>query len=195
MVNGTTLAAPVDANGLDINVVSTTGASKDRICKIEDEYSVVVKVLGNIVSLRTRGDQGTVSRAHSIMAPVAFGDAIDFETLPPARHHGQIEQSDGYYTYGTSGAIAIPERDSTIVLAGTAVLAMTIPDPTRLQEGRKLTIAQSAAAAHTVTCATGFGSGGGTLDIATFAAIGDNMVIQAINGKWAVLSLKGVTLA
>jgi hypothetical protein len=195
-VNGTTLAAAVTAHGLDINVTSATGASAGRICKIEDEYSVVVKVSGTIVSLRSRGDQGTSARAHNILAPVAFGDATDFESIPPARHRGQTQELNGFITYGAAGAIAVPEKDSTIVLAGAAAIAMTIADPTRMQEGRRLRIVTSTAMAHTVTNTTGFGAGGSSLDVATFgAAVGNNFEIEAINGKWHVISVIGVTLA
>lgn len=194
--NGTTLAAPMDASQLDIAVTSATGASAGRICKIEDEYSVVVKVIGTIVSLRSRGDNGTSARAHNILSPVVFGDPSDMVNIPPARHRGQIEQLDGIVTYGASGAIAIPDKDTTVILAGSAALAMTLADPTRAQDGVKLRIEASGAAAHTVTSATGFNAGGAAVDVATFAAaIGNNLVLEAVAGKWVIVSSVGITVA
>lgn len=195
-MNGTTLAAPIDANQLDIPVTSVTGASAGRICKIEDEYSVVVKVVGTIVSLRSRGDNGTSARAHNILAPVVFGDPGDQVTIPPARHRGQMEPLDGIVTYGASGAIAVPDKDTTVILAGSAALAMTLADPTRAQDGVKLRIEASGAAAHTVTSATGFNAGGAAVDVATFAAaIGNNLVLEAVAGKWVIISSVGITVA
>jgi hypothetical protein len=195
-VNGTKLAAAIDASTLDISVASATGASAGRICKIEDEYSVVVKVSGTIISLRSRGDHGTVSRPHNIGAPVAFADATDFETIPGARHRGQYEQKDDVIFYGAAGAIAIPDKDATIVLDGATVLAMTLADPSRLQEGRKLSIVANGAAAHTITAAAGFNAGGASVDVGTFAAaVGNGLDIVAVNGKWVVVGNRGVTLA
>lgn len=195
-LNGTQLSATIDGSQLDIPVASATGASAGRFVKIEDEYAVVVKVTGLIVSLRSRGDNGTTARAHNILAPVVFGDAADFQTIPPARHRGQIEPLDGFVTYGASGAIAVPDKDTTVILSGAAALAMTLGDPTRLQDGIKLRIEASGAAAHTVTNTTGFNAGGTSFDVATWAAaVGNNLVLEAVSGKWMVTSSVGVTLA
>ena len=195
-LNGTTLAAGVDANSLDISVTSATGASAGRICKIEDEYAVVLKVVNTIVSLRSRGDNGTIARPHNILAPVVFGDAADMVNIPPARHRGQIEQTDGIVTYGAAGAITIPDKDTTIVIAGGAALAMTIADPTRAQDGLKLRIVCGTAFAHTVTNSAGFNAGGAAVDVATFAAaVGNNIELEAVSGKWLVTRNIGATLA
>lgn len=195
-VTGTTLTAAVNRDDLDISVASATGASAGKICKMETEYSVVLKVVGNIVSLRTRGDHGTIATPHNILTPVAFGDPSDFPAMPAARHRGQIEQIDGIVHYGASGPIAVPEKDTTVVLSGASVLAMTLPDPTRLQDGLKLHIMSNGAAAHTVTSATGLNAGGASVDVATFAAaVGNNLSLEASGGKWLVRSSVGVTLA
>jgi len=59
-----------------------------------------------------------------------------------------------------------------------------------------LIITAATAAAHVVTYATGFGAGGGSLDVATFGgAIGDNMVLIAVLGTWYIVSLRNVTIA
>jgi hypothetical protein len=196
-VNATTLAAPVDFSSIDLSVASATGAAKDRIVKIEDEYAVVTKVVGTIVTVRSRGDHGTSARAHNILAPVVFGDATDFPAnVPPARHRAQMQEIDGIVYYGASGAIDVPTKDTTVVLAGAAVLAMTLADPSRFMDGVKLRIIAAGAAAHTVTSATGFNAGGAAVDVATFAAaVGNNLVLEAVSGKWVVRSSLGITLA
>jgi hypothetical protein len=195
-VNATSLSAPIDRNQLDIPVASTAGASAGRMCKIENEYSVVVRVVGSIVSLRSRGDQGTSAQPHDILAPVVFADATDFPTIPPARNRGQQEEVDYYTTYGASGVIAIPDKDAHITLAGGAVQNMTLADPSRLQDGTTLTIVSAGAFAHTVTAPAGFNAGGAAFDVGTFAgAVGNNLVVRAVQGKWVVLSSVGVTLA
>lgn len=195
-LNATTLAAPMTKDDVDIAVTAITGASAGRICKIEDEYSVVVRVVGTTVSLRSRGDLGGSAKAHNILAPVVFGDPSDFPSVAPARHRAQEGQLDGYVTYGASGAIAVPSKDTTVVLAGSAALAMTLADPSRLQDGLKMTIVSSGAAAHTITSATGFNAGGAAVDVATFAAaVGNNLVLEASSGKWLVKSSLGITLA
>jgi hypothetical protein len=196
MINATTLAAPVDRNALDISVASVTGASAGRIVKIENEYAVVVKVVGSIVSLRSRGDNGTTAKDHNILAPVVFGDATDFQSIPEARHRGQAEEIDNVIYYGASGAIAIPDKNSTIILAGASPLAMTLADPSRLQDGLELDIQSAGAAAHTVTAPLGFNSGGAAVDVATAgAAVANNLKIRAVSGKWLIVSNVGFTLA
>lgn len=196
--NSTTLAAAIDANTLDIPLTSATGASAGRICKIENEYSVVTKVVGTIATVRSRGDNGTRAVAHNILAPVVFGDATDFgqTDIPPARHRGQIEQIDDLVSYGAAGAIALPSKDTTVVLTGGAAQAMTLADPLRNMDGIKLKIVTSGAFAHTVTSASGFNAGGASVDVATYAAaVGNNLVLEAFGGKWIVVSSLGITLA
>lgn len=197
-LTGTTLAAAITANDLDVSVAAVpSGVAQGHRVRIGDEWAVVDKVQGTIVSLRTRGDNGTVARAHNILTPIHFGStAADFASIPPARHRGGIENIDGFVTYGAAGAIALPEKDTTAVLAGSSALAMTLPDPTRMMDGIKLKITSSGAAAHTVTSATGFNAGGASVDVGTFAAaVGNGLVLEAISGKWVVQSNTGVTLA
>lgn len=199
-VNGTTLTADIGRDDLDIPVASVTGASAGRICKIENEYSVVVRVVGSIVSLRTRGDHGTQSVPHKTLTPVAFGDPADFPAVPPARHRGQMEQVEDVIHIGASGAIPLPAKDTKVILTGAAALAMTLPDPTRLMDGITLRIHSSGSAAHTITSASGFNAGGATVDVATFstvapAGVGNNLVLVASAGRWLIQSSTGVTVA
>lgn len=100
------------------------------------------------------------------------------------------------------GAIAVPQaqygpQNTVFVTKGTAA-ALTIAAPVAGDDdGKELTIISTTAAAHTVTnTSPGFNNGSTSKDVATFgAAIGNNMVIQAYNGIWYVISQVGVTLA
>lgn len=196
VVNGTTLASDLDYNGLDLFVVANAGAAKDRICKIEDEFSVVTKVSGQMVSVRTRGDFGSAVRTHKLGAPVVFMDREDFPAPAPARSRAQEGPKVGLVSYGASGPIAIPEKDTNIDLVGAVALAMTLADPPRTVDGLRLKIQATGAAAHTVTSAGGFNAGAGASDVGTFAAaIGNGLTIEARQGKWLVVGNIGVTLA
>jgi hypothetical protein len=97
-------------------------------------------------------------------------------------------------TYSANGAIAIAPGVAKLT-KGTAG-AFTLAAPAAGDEGTVMIITSQTAAAHTVTLTEGFNNGGSGADVATFGgAIGDNMVIVAVNAHWNVVSLRNVTLA
>lgn len=111
---------------------------------------------------------------------------------------GGVGGASGVVEYAASGAIAIPTRNTTIVLTKAGVGAMTLAAPTALtHDGVTLTIISSTAQAHTLTNASpGFNGGGAASDVGTFGgAIGDNIVLVAHNAVWLVVSKTNVTLA
>ena len=75
---------------------------------------------------------------------------------------------------------------------------MTLAAPTVAQEGLILTVVSQTANAHTIT-ATGLlddGVTGGSKTTATFAAFaGAAVTLMASNLKWAVISVKAVTIS
>jgi ornithine cyclodeaminase/alanine dehydrogenase-like protein (mu-crystallin family) len=95
--------------------------------------------------------------------------------------------------YTTAGAIAIQNGTTTITSA--TARAMTLAAPAQSDDGTVMTIIGTGGGAHTVTVAAGFNGSGGSYDIATFAATGGTLTIQAMNGVWRVLSAVGVTIA
>lgn len=100
-------------------------------------------------------------------------------------------RTDGGTTYTALGAITIQPGFSFI--NGTT-LAMTLANPTTEQNGMIMVIISTNASAQTVTYTAGFDGGTTARDVATFGgAVGDNMVIQAFNGVWWVLSSRNVT--
>ncbi len=94
-----------------------------------------------------------------------------------------------YYTV----AGAIPVAGATYVINGAGALAMTLAAPTKAQDNMVLTIVAGTAHAHTVT--TPANKINGADDTVTYAAIGDNVVLRAINGIWMAISLGGPTPA
>lgn len=84
---------------------------------------------------------------------------------------------------------AIPVETGTYALNGAAALAMTLAQPTAAQDGTTLYIVAATAHAHTVTTAADGIEG--TKHEVTFAAVGDNVMLQAINGVWMVVGAPG----
>lgn len=97
------------------------------------------------------------------------------------------------------GAITIPSVNTTYYCTKAGVAAMTIGNPTATtHDGLRLTFIATTAQANTLSNAAGagFNDGGASHDVGTFGgAKGDNIVIEAYQGKWYVVSKVNVTLA
>lgn len=196
-LTATTLSAAITADALEFGVTAATGFAAGQKVLIDHEFiGQITKVTGTVITVRGRGDQGTKAVAHNILAPVSTTSSdADWMALAPGTNVAIPPDSTDFVTYGASGAIAVPDRNATIVLAKAGVGAMTLADPTQDMDGRVLNILSSTAQAHTVTNTTGYNGAGTTGDVATFGgAIGDNMTIKAVNKKWYVTDLRNVTL-
>jgi hypothetical protein len=88
---------------------------------------------------------------------------------------------------------ALPIATGTYVLNGAAALAMTLANPTNAQDGTTLYIVALTAHAHTVT--TPADAIYGTKDTVTYAAKGDFIQLEAVNGGWMVKAIGGPTPA
>lgn len=95
------------------------------------------------------------------------------------------------------GAISV--KDGVVYVTKASAAALTLADPASVtDDGKKLSIISTTAAAHTVSNAagSGFNAGGAASDVGTFgAAKGNNLILRAYGGKWLVESSVGVTLA
>jgi len=97
-------------------------------------------------------------------------------------------------SYGADGAIALPKRDTVVLLQKASALAMTLADPTNVPDGTFLTIVSGLGAAHTVDLATGV-VGSDSDDIFTMTTgVGAAIQLAAYKGKWAHIST-GLTAA
>lgn len=97
------------------------------------------------------------------------------------------------------GAISVPSGNVTYMITKAGVAAMTLVNPTATtHDGLRLTFMATTANAHTLdnSAGAGFNDGGAGSDVGTFGgAKGDNIVIEAYQGKWYVVSKVNVTLA
>jgi hypothetical protein len=100
-------------------------------------------------------------------------------------------EGDPVTYYAAAGAI--PAASGTAAINGAGALAMTLVQPTAAQDGTKLTLTASTAHAHTVTtAANGINS---AKHVITFAAVGDTVVLEAVNLLWVTASISGPTPA
>jgi hypothetical protein len=95
--------------------------------------------------------------------------------------------------YTASGALDI--RPGVTTVAGGSAQSYTLANPSEAQNGMIMIIICKTTYAHTVTVATGIADGANTSDVATFAAIGDSLVVVAVHGKWYLISFRGTSLA
>jgi hypothetical protein len=101
------------------------------------------------------------------------------------------QEGDPVTYYTAAGAIAVVS--GTAAINGAAALAMTLAAPTAAQDGTKIFITASTAHAHTITTpALGINN---VHHVVTLAAIGDGIVLEAVNGTWNQVSLTGPTPA
>ncbi len=130
------------------------------------------------------------------------------QLLPSAilKSVGSAQQTSGstgfafdFAEYSASGAIAIPAAPVLAVrsLLSAGPLSMTLALPSAGQEGTVMIITAETAQAHVVLAAGGDNAFNNVdLDTATFGgAIGDSMVLVAINGHWNVVTLTNVVLS
>lgn len=98
------------------------------------------------------------------------------------------------WTYVTAGALRI--QNGTQNIGSSGGLSMTLAAPAVYQNGVTMLLFASTAQAHTVTYTAGFYGNTTSSDVATYGgAIGDFLVVQAVNGTWRVLSQKNITIA
>jgi hypothetical protein len=111
-----------------------------------------------------------------------------------------IEATKATVSVAASGAIAVTQ--GTVFITDATAAALTLAAPvaglasagTPGNDGQRLTLISTTAAAHTVTTpASGIN---GTLHIATFAAaVGNSVELQAFGGSWYTVNVKGVTIS
>jgi len=95
------------------------------------------------------------------------------------------------------GAITVKNGVCKIAKTVAGVVAATLANPTDVTDDYKeLLIINFQAQANTVTCTGGFGNGGTSYDVATFAAaVGQTLKLMALGGKWYIVGNNGATIA
>lgn len=194
----TTLANAALVSDRTVKLTSGTGVVVGMLIKMEQEWSTIVAIAPDAVTmtLGPRGILGSYAQPHKALSTVQVGLPTEFTVGVPAANSIPIPSFEpGVIYYGGPGAILVPNKDSNIFLNGTGADAMTLVAPGTDIDGLKLTIVATAAHAYTVTTptSTGFKNTTGT---ATFGgAIGDSMQIIAARGLWLPVATVNVTFA
>ncbi len=200
-ITATQITAAIGANDLIFPVTSSTGATVGYPCKLDNEYigAVVAIPSTTSVQVRGRGSDGTLAVAHNALTNLEFAAvAGDFPSPPPGALTALPPDTTALVTYSVSGAIAIPVKDTRVILDKTSAAVMTLAAPPTTQDGLELTITSQTAAAHTITGVALIADGvtGSPHSTATFAAFkGASITLMADAGLWNVVSALGVTTA
>lgn len=189
-LTSTTIAAAIDANAQAFNATSATGATVGGFARIDGEFMVVTAIDGVKISVRSRGDQGSTSVAHDILAPLVFGLMSDLSTLPGYSTIGIPLDEENISSVGQNGAIAVPNRSTTfLIMKGSALASSAVPDPSKSQDGLRLTFVSGTDFAHVVTFTNAFDGTTGASTTFTMAAFkGASFSVMAFRGNWLTVS-------
>lgn len=191
----TTLASACAATDNNVVVTSATSYAAGLYLLCDNELMQITKgyVSGTTIPVQ-RGQDGTIAAAHPITANIEL--FILPSDLPnPAPGTGvvaPIAARPRLVTSYTAAAAWTPQAglgDELVILNGTSVVALTIVNPTKDQDGKLVTFAGNGKAAHTVTyTTTGFGNIGSTADVITFhATMAQSFQMIAIGGFWNLI--------
>ena len=194
-LNATTLAAAITDRDLSFKATAATGATVGKPVIIDHEVMVVKAINGTTIDVRSRGDMGTACAAHAILAPVTFTESAADLPVAGIGQTTKFPLAPDFVTAGADGAIAVPTKDTIVIVTKATAAALTLAAPSAASDGVKLTVLSSTAAAHTVTYAAGFYGDTTSSDVATFAAkAGASATFIAYKGAWGVYALGNVTL-
>ena len=131
------------------------------------------------------------TQAYKVIIKNASGTTV--RTIDPYRQHDPnvAERPTTDYTANDD----IDHVEGLHRLGGAGARTMLLSNPTSIEEGIVLHIRAMTAAAHTVQVTGGYAGQGSGADVATFGgAIGDGMLLIAVNQLWHVIALRNVTL-
>lgn len=204
-LTATTLSAACGAGDLTLFLTSTTGfpavgtVGANQPLQVEDEVMFVTGVpASGIVTVRGRGSEGTTATAHAILSPAVTSSVpSDFPVVSPGQVNQIPPSNPDVQSIGADGAIAVPTRDTVLLITKATAAALTLGAPSVASDGVSLTVIAATDAAHVIT-ATGLiadGAAGVPEDTATFAAFrGATVIFVATKGLWATASLNAVTI-
>jgi hypothetical protein len=198
----TTLSVACGANDITLVLASITDIVAGTLLKIDQEIMKVLSV-GSAATVPVsvlRGQEGTAVVAHAATVQVIAGAtqtnliAGDWPQAPAGS--AQLITAPNARTrrvknYAAAGAITLPNpgEDMVAIIDGTSGLAMTLANPSKLNDGDQLFIIANGKAAHTVTYSAGVGNGGGTMDVGTYNATeATGCVLMAANGFWVLIA-------
>ncbi len=172
----TTLSVAVSADDNQVVVASATSMAPGILLKVDQEFMVIQQSYstGTTVPVR-RGQFGTKTVAHPVTAGVTYGAAASdfgqpgFAALVQAPSAGRARYIKSRTATETFTDF-IPGSDTTVVINGTSVVALTFAAPTADQEGDELNVISNGVAAHTLTFTGGLSGAGASYDVITINA-------------------------
>lgn len=196
----TTLSAAVGVNDTTVLLASITDITAGTFLKIDQE---MMKVLATVSAATVpvpvlRGQEGSAQVAHDITVQVQagasptnliLGDWAQAAPGAPQPISFPSARTRRIKNYATAGAITLPNpgEDMVAIIDGTSVLAMTLANPSKLNDGDMLYIIANGKAAHTVTYTAGVGNGGATMDVGTYNGTeATGCALVAANGFWVL---------
>jgi hypothetical protein len=178
----TTLSSACAATDGSIVVASTTSLGPGMYAILGSAELIQISkgfVAGTAAAIPVpvmRGLDGTPQIAHPATANVSFF-LLASDIPNPAPGTSCLLPSAGralQRSSVTTTAAWLPQagaQDEEVEINGTSVVALTLTNPTKDQNGKRVTFRGNGIAAHTLTYTTvGFGNVGATADVVTFGA-------------------------
>lgn len=198
----TTLSNTVALNDVSFVIASITSLVAGNYGKVDQEIVKVISVPAAATSpvFVLRGQEGTAQVAHAASAQIVFGagpsnlGAGDFAQAASGAASiapNPTVRARVVTNYAAAGAIAIPPpgSDGVAIIDGTSTLAMTLANPSVVNDGDLLYVISNGKGAHTVTYTAGVGNGGATMDVGTYNTTeATGCVLIAANGFWVLIA-------
>ena len=196
----TSLAGAVTQSARQVKLTAFTNPSTGGIgpktwAMIDGEFVSVEDALLSPTLGVARGINGTLSVAHSNLAPVVYGLTSDFANL--AFQGSDTIKVAPVATYSADGAFVVPFVDQTVYITKAGVCALTVNATVPADLTVTVKFISLTANAHTITYTAGFYGNTTSSDVATFAAtVGASFTMQAKNGLWIPIATAddGVTI-
>lgn len=198
-LTATTLVAAIGPSDLSFALTSTSGFAAGQPMKIDNEYMVCVSVpASGFVTVRARGDQGSIAVAHDVLANVQTSTlASDFPSVPLANVAQVPPSNPQVLTLGQTQTLTLPTSDTIYIIDKASAATITLPTPSKAQDGLRLTFTSQTAAAHVVSGSSLIADAvtGSPHSTATFAAFkGTTLTLVVDQGLYNLASQTGVTV-
>lgn len=214
-ITSTTLSAACALSDTTLKLTATTGfpavgsVGQNQIVKIDDEYMICTGVpVSGTITVRSRGSEGTVAKAHDILAIVQTSSAAsDFPPTPTGSANVQPPFGDDVVTLGadttfvaagtaaSSGTQPLPTKNTTYIITKASASAITMITASAAQVGVRMTFVSGTANAHVITYTPGVYGDTTSSDLLTFAAkVGASCVlVVGYTGLIGAYALTNVT--
>jgi hypothetical protein len=200
-LTNTTLATAMTINDTQLKVTSATGFAVRQKIRVDNEWMEATAAPdGTFIKVR-RGLEGTAQVAHGVLADVVTADqATDWPDPGPGLNVSVPPFDTGRATLGVDTTFAAADyprgQHLTYVITKAGVCAIVLGNPSKAQNGMRLTFRSATANAHTLTYTAGIYGDTTSSDVLTFAAkVGASCTLEANGGLWGAIALTNVTAA